>query len=84
MCLLSCIVEHFLLQCCGFVMGVGETYLEKGLHRGIASPGACAGSWGEHQHGYEVCIHKGAKGRGGALSSQPGKGGREGGRGQAL
>jgi hypothetical protein len=78
MCLLSCIVEHFLLQCCGFVMGMGETCLEEGLHRGIASPGACAGSWGQHQHGCEVCIHKGAKGRGGALSFQPGKEGRTG------
>lgn len=28
--------------------GVGETCLKEGLHRGIASPGACAGSWGEH------------------------------------
>lgn len=46
MCLLSCIVEHFPLQCCGFVMGREKTCLEKGLHRGIASPGACAGSWG--------------------------------------
>lgn len=53
-------------------MGVGETCLGKGLHRGIASP--CAGSWEEeHQHGGEVYIHEGVKGRCGALSFQPGK-----------